>query len=107
MEVIYSVMENLYRTAWTLDPTFVGLIIGQFVNPIAMGAISWKYYIVFICINALLFVAIYFIFPETRGRSLEEITEIFDGKNEGITDPKVLAEETQVENTTVTSKADR
>ncbi|KAH6618828.1 general substrate transporter [Boeremia exigua] len=56
-----------------------GLIVGNQVNPIAMKAIGWKYYIVFCCILAALFGVIYILFPETKGRTLEEIREVFDG----------------------------
>lgn len=55
---------------------------GNQVNPIAMKALGWKYYIVFCCILACLLVIIYFLFPETRGHTLEEIREIFEGKLE-------------------------
>lgn len=64
----------------TLTSAFVGLISGQLINPIALKAIGWKYYIVFCCILALLFSLIYFLFPETKGRTLEEIADIFDGE---------------------------
>lgn len=45
-----------------------------------MKALAWKYYIVFCCILACLLVIVYFLFPETRGYTLEEICEIFEGK---------------------------
>lgn len=64
----------------SLSSTYIGLIIGQFVNPIAMKAIGWHYYIVFCCILAFLFVLVWFLFPETKGRTLEQIAEVFDGK---------------------------
>ncbi|KAK4118549.1 lactose permease [Parathielavia appendiculata] len=72
--------------AVTYGSTFAGLIIGQFVNPIAMGKIGWRYYIVFDSILAMLFVVIWFLFPETKGRSLEEIAEVFDGKSRRVAD---------------------
>lgn len=59
--------------------TFVGLVTGSQVNPIAMASIGWKYYIVFCCILAALVVIIYFCFPETKGYSLEEIKAVFEG----------------------------
>lgn len=59
--------------------TFLGLVIGNQVNPIALGNLSWKYYIVFCCILAVLIVVIWFLFPETKGHSLEEIREVFEG----------------------------
>ncbi|KAL6360990.1 hypothetical protein LRP88_04451 [Fusarium phalaenopsidis] len=58
-----------------------GLIVGNQVNPIAMKAIAWKYYIVFCCILGLLFAIIWFLFPETKGRTLEEIREVFEGES--------------------------
>lgn len=50
-----------------------------FANPVAMEAISWKYYIVWCCAIAFHFAIIWFFFPETKGRALEEVAEIFDG----------------------------
>lgn len=63
----------------TYIASFTGLILGNQVNPIAMRAISWKYYIVFCCILAVLFILIWFLFPETKGHTLEEIREVFEG----------------------------
>ncbi|KAK1622958.1 lactose permease [Colletotrichum phormii] len=65
----------------TYITAFTGLIIGNQVNPIAMKAIAWKYYIVFCCILGVLFVVIWFLFPETKGHTLEEIREVFEGKS--------------------------
>ncbi|KAH7249251.1 hypothetical protein FSOLCH5_014817 [Fusarium solani] len=64
----------------TYISSFTGLIVGNQVNPIAMKAIAWKYYIVFCCLLAILFVVIWFLFPETKGHTLEEIREVFEGK---------------------------
>ncbi|KAH9945007.1 general substrate transporter [Epithele typhae] len=47
------------------------------VSNIAIVNISWKYYIIFICLNAIDFVIIAFFFPETKGKTLEEMAEIF------------------------------
>jgi MFS family permease len=63
-----------------LISSYSGLITAQLLNPIALRALGWQYYIVFCCILACLFVAIWFLFPETKGCTLEEIAEIFDGK---------------------------
>ena len=68
----------------TLSSAYCGLILGQFVNPIAMVDIGWKYYIVFCCLLALLLAIVYFCYPETKGHSLEEIAEIFDGKTDEV-----------------------
>ncbi|KAL4904289.1 hypothetical protein BDW74DRAFT_154574 [Aspergillus multicolor] len=55
------------------------LIILAFVNPIALGNIGWRYYIFFCCFDVLVLAVTYFVFPETKGYSLEEIAEVFDG----------------------------
>lgn len=63
-----------------LTSSYTGLITAQLINPVALRAIGWRYYIVFCCILAGLFPLLYFLLPETKGRSLEEIVEVFDGQ---------------------------
>jgi sugar porter (SP) family MFS transporter len=65
------------------------LSVGSVANPVAMGALGWKYYIVFVVIDALFFVAIWFLFPETKGKSLEEVSMVFDKeKDQRLVDPE-------------------
>ncbi|KAL2128288.1 hypothetical protein VTI74DRAFT_9389 [Chaetomium olivicolor] len=96
--------------AVTYGSTFAGLIIGQFVNPIAMGKIGWRYYIVFDSILAMLIGVIWFLFPETKGRTLEEIAEVFDGKSRRVGDVEAVLEKApesvseQVEHEKVTAE---
>lgn len=52
----------------------------QYVNPIAFGAIHWKFYFVYIGTLFSMIFIIYFLFPETKGRTLEEIAMVFDGE---------------------------
>ncbi|OSC98277.1 general substrate transporter [Trametes coccinea BRFM310] len=47
------------------------------VSNLAINNISWKYYLVFICLNAIDFVIIALFFPETKGKSLEQMAEVF------------------------------
>lgn len=56
-------------------------IFNGYANPVAMEAIGWKYYIVYCCVLAAEVVLVFFFFPETKGRSLEEVALIFDGEN--------------------------
>lgn len=56
------------------------ILYNNYANPIAMEAIEWKYYIVYCAILAVEIVIAYFAFPETKGRSLEEISFLFDGE---------------------------
>lgn len=56
------------------------LIYNGYANAVAMERITWKYYIVYCCVIAVEIVIVYFFFPETKGRSLEEVALIFDGQ---------------------------
>ncbi|KAI0067207.1 general substrate transporter [Artomyces pyxidatus] len=47
------------------------------VSPIGMANIGWKFYILFIVLNTIDFLVIALFFPETKGRSLEEMAEVF------------------------------
>ena len=56
------------------------LVFNQFCNPIALEAIAWKFYFVYIGTLTAMIPTIYFLFPETKGRTLEEIAKVFDGE---------------------------
>lgn len=58
---------------------YISLVIAAFVNPIGMENIGWRYYIVFCCFLTVFLAVTYVFFPETKGRSLEEVAELFDG----------------------------
>lgn len=47
------------------------------VTPVAFASIKNHTYTVFAVINALIVPSVYFFYPETAGRSLEEMDEIF------------------------------
>jgi MFS family permease len=66
---------------FSVSVTMAGLILGQFVNPIALRTIGWKYYIVFCVLLAIMVLLVYFLFPETKGHTLEEIVQVFEKKN--------------------------
>lgn len=54
-------------------------MLNQYLNPVALAALAWRYYFVYIGCLISFIAIIYFLFPETKGRSLEEIAEVFDG----------------------------
>ncbi|KAJ5887203.1 hypothetical protein N7504_011250 [Penicillium tannophilum] len=60
------------------------------VTPVGFNTISWRYYIIFAVLNAAIVPIVYFFFPETNGRSLEEIDEIFI-QSKSIFDPPRIA----------------
>lgn len=50
-----------------------------FVNPIALEAIQWRYYFVFLATIIVMIVVVWFYYPETRGLTLENVALLFDG----------------------------
>lgn len=54
--------------------------INQWVNPIILNEIQWKYYAVYIGILLVYCVIIFFKYPETKGLTIEEIGTVFDGE---------------------------
>jgi MFS family permease len=84
----------------SIATTEAGLILGQFVNPIALNAIGWKYYILFCIILGIFCILVYTLFPETKGHTLEEIAEVFDGAPIG----KLNAENSTMDEQTMEEK---
>ncbi|PYI06706.1 general substrate transporter [Aspergillus sclerotiicarbonarius CBS 121057] len=60
------------------------------VTPVGFDTIGYQYYIIFAVLNAAIVPIVYFFFPETNGRSLEEIDEIFL-QSKSVFDPPRLA----------------
>jgi len=58
-----------------------GSMINQFALPVALQKIGWRTYIIFVIWCAIQATVIYFIVPETRNRTLEELDDIFQAKN--------------------------
>ncbi|KAF9873843.1 hypothetical protein CkaCkLH20_08577 [Colletotrichum karsti] len=58
-------------TNWT-----VNLIFAQF-TPLALTAIEFAYFYVFFALNITAFICYWFFYPETKGRTLEQMDELF------------------------------
>jgi len=57
------------------------LFFNNYVNPVALSSIGWKYYIVYDSWLAFELIFVFFFFPETRYTPLEEIAKYFDGED--------------------------
>ncbi|KAH0585023.1 hypothetical protein H2248_008292 [Termitomyces sp. 'cryptogamus'] len=51
-------------------------MIGQ-VAPIGMDKVGWKFYMLFVALNLVDMIIIAIFFPETKGKTLEEMNEVF------------------------------
>jgi len=47
------------------------------ITPVAINTIGWRYYLVYTCISASIVPLVYFFYPETNHRSLEELEMLF------------------------------
>ncbi|KEF59366.1 uncharacterized protein A1O9_04210 [Exophiala aquamarina CBS 119918] len=56
-------------------------VLNTYVPPVAIANSGYKFYILYIIWDAFGVIVIYFFFVETRGRSLEELEELFKAKN--------------------------
>ncbi|KAH7072216.1 general substrate transporter [Paraphoma chrysanthemicola] len=59
------------------------------VTPVAIETIGWRYYLVFLIISAIIVPVVFFAYPETMGRSLEELEVMF---TEGRSIPGIVRE---------------
>jgi hypothetical protein len=47
------------------------------VTPIGIQNLGWRFYIIWIVLNAVIIPTVYLFYPETAGRSLEDMDEYF------------------------------
>lgn len=50
----------------------------QFANPVALKAIGWKYYFVYVAVLIVYFVLFWFMIRETRGLTTEEAAVVYE-----------------------------
>ncbi|CUM49392.1 unnamed protein product [Debaryomyces fabryi] len=94
MEVVPYTLRSKAALLYSL--TSQGWVLfNNYVNNIAMDAISWRYYIVFCVWIFIQGVVVYFFFPETQGLGLEEVAQIF---GEDITDIKMAGDNAVLNN---------
>lgn len=78
----YTLRSRGLSVAWL--SAIGALIFNTFVNPIALSAIGWKYYFVFVAILICYALTSYFFYPETKGYSLENMALLFEGDSAAI-----------------------
>jgi hypothetical protein len=50
------------------------------ITPIALASISWRYFLIFVISSGIYIFIFYFFYPETKGKTLEELEGIFGDK---------------------------
>ncbi|CAI6094654.1 hypothetical protein V2G26_007586 [Clonostachys chloroleuca] len=79
-----EILNNDIRAKGIACKNFLGGLSGfinMYATPIALGNIGWKTYTIFLVLHAVHWILMYFVTVETKGRSLEEIEEIFNDPN--------------------------
>lgn len=59
----------------------LSLFFNSYVNPVALGKLHWKYYIVYDCWLAFELFIVWLFYIETSNTPLEEIVRHFDGES--------------------------
>lgn len=72
---------NIRAKGLTLCFVFTQLagVFNQYVNPIGLENLAWKFYFVYIAVLVIECGVIFFYYVETKGPTLEEIAVLFDG----------------------------
>ncbi|KAL5363461.1 general substrate transporter [Aspergillus floccosus] len=70
--------------AVNLALTALASVFNQYVNPIGLESLQWRFYFVYIAILVVECLCVWFLFVETKGPTLEEIAALFDGETAGV-----------------------
>lgn len=87
--------------------TVLAAAASTFINPIGLEDIGWYFFLVYIVILASEIAFVYFFFPETHGRTLEELTFLFEDKAlaEAANDAAAMAVKGNVDEVEVSGRA--
>ncbi|ODV90244.1 hypothetical protein CANCADRAFT_103965 [Tortispora caseinolytica NRRL Y-17796] len=75
-----EIMNQAVRSRGTAIATDTNVAINVMLNqvsPIAFAHVEWRYYSLFIATNITGAIVVWWLFPETKGKTLEEINELF------------------------------
>ncbi|KAJ4337529.1 hypothetical protein N0V95_008314 [Ascochyta clinopodiicola] len=75
-EIFPVEVRALGNAITTFTNWVVNLIFAQF-SPLALTAIEFQYFYVFFVFNIIAFLCYWFFFPETKGKTLEQMDELF------------------------------
>ncbi|TKA83926.1 hypothetical protein B0A55_00224 [Friedmanniomyces simplex] len=78
VEISPFYLRSRYLTV-TLLAVAAGSFFTNYVNPVALERITWKYYLCYIIWLAFQSVVVWWKYVETKGRSLEAVAVCFDG----------------------------
>lgn len=57
----------------------MGVLMTQ-TAPLAIAAITWKYFIIWLVLDCVYVVIVYFYYPETKNKTLEDLAGVFGDK---------------------------
>lgn len=69
------------------------VVYNNFVHPIALSTIKWKYYMVFVPIYTVFIPIFYFTVPEISAHFLEEVAQVFESTSDA---PETIVEKTSI-----------
>ncbi|KAJ5109088.1 hypothetical protein N7456_005763 [Penicillium angulare] len=81
--------------AVTMAVTALSSVFNQYVNPVGLEHLQWRFYFVYIAILVVECFCIWFLFVETKGPTLEEIAALFDGDNANVAGNERMAHNTE------------
>jgi hypothetical protein len=64
--------------------TALSSVFNQYVNPIGLEALQWRFYYVYIAILVIECLCIWFLFVETKGPTFGEIATLFNGEQANV-----------------------
>ena len=82
--------------ALCLAVTALSGVLNQYVNPIGLSHLAWRFYFVYIVILVIEIVCIWFLFVETKGPTLEEIACLFDGERANVVTKEMIDKESRM-----------